>query len=94
MKNIEEFTNDEEKKLLENGWKRETLCIHLDEYDESAPKKFRRLGYDISDDFNSNQIGILKCWVNEVNKRFPNIKLSLSGTGFFLPSEEDTKIYL
>jgi hypothetical protein len=66
----------------------------LSEYDESVPNKCRRLSYDISDDFNSNQIGILKCWVNEVNKRFPNIKLSLSGTGFFLPSEEDTKIYL
>lgn len=87
MEDTKNFVSDEEKELLENGWKRETLCIHLDEYDESAPKKFRRLGYDISDDFNSNQIGILKNWANEINKRFPNIKISLSGTGL-VPSEE------
>lgn len=52
--------NKTEKELLENGWKKEMLIIHISEYDESAPKKFRRLSYDISDDFTGKQIGVLK----------------------------------
>ena len=78
----------EDKELLEQGWKKEMLCIHVSEYDERVPSKHRTLSYDISNDFNSKQIAVLKNWANEINNRFPNLKVSLSGTGF-IPDEQN-----
>ena len=75
-------------KELEQGWKKEMLCIHVSEYDEHMPSKHRTLSYDISNDFNSKQIAVLKNWANEINNRFPNLKISLSGTGY-IPNEQN-----
>ena len=74
-----------EKELLDKGWKKETLQIHLQEYDETCqyPSKHRRLTYDMRDDFTQDQIGTLRMWANEVNNRFPNIKVCITGTGFY-----------
>lgn len=77
-----------EQELIAKGWKKETLSIHLAEYDEclAQPNKFRRLSYDLGNDFTPEQIGVIRSWVNEVNKRFPNIKLFVSGTGYYMPT--------
>lgn len=74
---------DEEQKLLEEGWKKQTLKISIREYDDNFPTKFRMLTYDMANDFTAQQIGIIRNWVNEVNKRFPNIKMFVEGTGYY-----------
>ena len=79
---------DIEQNLLEQGWKKETLSIHLSQYDENAPFKHRRLSYDLDDSFSSNQISLLRQWVGEVNKRFPDIKIFLDGTGYVQASKD------
>jgi len=40
-----------ERELLNSGWKREVLTLHLQEYDEAYVNKHRRLSYDLGDDF-------------------------------------------
>lgn len=73
-----------EQKLLENGYERESLCFHIQEYDPqlTTDNKYRRLSYDLGRTFNSYQIADIKRLCDEINKRFPNIKMFLSGTGF------------
>ena len=79
-----------EQELIAKGWKKETLCIHLQEYDEKyEPHKFRRLTYEFGTNFTSGQTDIMRAWINEVNKRFPNIKMSVSGTGYYMPADEE-----
>jgi len=80
---------ENEKELLENGWKKEMLNIHIEEYDENAPHKFRRLSYDIADDFTAEQIGVIKNFVNEVNNRLLNVKMSVSGTGYYKDKQDE-----
>lgn len=76
-----------DEELLKEGWKKETLCLHVQEYDPHAFNDkdipFRRLSYDLSNDFTSDQISIIRRWANEVNSRFPNLKISVTGTGFY-----------
>lgn len=83
--------NMDEKELIEQGYKKETLCVHLQEYDprtiEDVEIPFRRLSYDLSNDFTYNQIAIIRNWVKEVNDRFPNIKMYVTGTGYYKPEE-------
>lgn len=79
-----------EQELIAKGWKKETLCIHLQEYDEKyEPYKFRRLTYELGINFTSDQIGVIQNWINEVNKRFPNIKMVASGTGYYMPADDE-----
>lgn len=46
-----------DEELLKEGWKKETLCLHLQEYDPHAFNDkdipFRRLSYDLRNDFTS-----------------------------------------
>ena len=75
-----------EQELIAKGWKKETLSIHLAEYDEQLiPNKFRRMSYDLGNDFTPEQIDVIRNWTDEVNKRFLNIKLFVSGTGYYMP---------
>ena len=78
-----------EKELLEKGWKKETMCFHLQEYDETVSNKHRRMSYDIGSDFTAEQIGVIKNWANEVNNRFPNIKICITGTGYYMPAKSE-----
>lgn len=78
-------------------WKKEILCIHVEmpnPYCDSEKKPFLRLSYDLSDDFTDEQVRNIKNFVNEVNVRFPGIKLSVSGTGYvskeYLEATNDT----
>lgn len=73
-----------EQELLENGYEKEMLCFNIQEYDPQliTDNKFRRLSYDLDRTFTSDQISVIKRFCDEVNKRFPNIKMFLSGTGF------------
>ena len=71
-----------ERELLNSGWKREVLTLHLQEYDEAYVNKHRRLSYDLGDDFTGQQISVIRNCFNEINNRFPNIKITVSGTGF------------
>lgn len=79
-----------EQELLENGYERETLCFHIQEYDPTLTDddKFRRLSYDLGRTFTSDQISSMRMFCEEVNKRFPNIKMFLSGTGFIKKEDE------
>ena len=85
---------DKEKELIAQGWKKEMLQIHVQEYDEDFihKSKHRMLSYDVGDCFNHEQIYNLQMWANEVNKRFPKIKIFITGTGFFKPEEQNTTI--
>lgn len=80
-----------EEDLLKEGWKKEMLCLHIQEYDphpfNDKEVPFRRLSYDLSDDFTGDQISTIKRWVNEVNNRFPNIKMCVTGTGLYKHEE-------
>ena len=75
-----------EEELLKEGWKKEVLCLHIQEHDphlfNDIEIPFRRLSYDLRDDFTSGQIETIKKFINEVNNRFPNIKMSVTGTGY------------
>ena len=83
-----------EQELLENGYEREILCFHIQEYDPNLPtdNKFRRLSYDLGRTFTSDQISSIKSICNEVNKRFPNLKMFLSGTGFVIKEDVEEPV--
>lgn len=78
-----------EEDLLKDGWKKECLQIHITEFDKTLEYGARRLTYDLGTYFNSEQIGQLQHFIQEVNNRFPNIKVCLSGTGFFKEDQEN-----
>lgn len=81
--------NITEEDLLKNGWKRECLQIHISEFDKNLEYGARRLTYDLGTNFNGEQIGSLQHFIQEVNNRFPNIKVCLSGTGFFKEDQDN-----
>ena len=73
-------------------WKKEMLCIHVEmpnPYYDKETKPFLHLSYDLSDDFTDNQVRIIKNFINEINVRFPGIKLSVSGTGYVPKKDEE-----
>lgn len=76
----------DEKALIEQGYVKDMMTIHIQEYDPHTvnDKEFpyRRLSYDMTDTFTADQISIIRRWANEVNNRFPNIKICLTGTGY------------
>lgn len=72
----------QEEQLLKNGWKRETLCVHIDEFDKNIESGARRISYDLTDTFTQDQIAHLKNFANTVNSRFLNTRISFTGTGF------------
>ena len=73
---------NKEKELLDSGmWKKEILCLHIQEIDKTAPKGVRRLSYDLGDNFTDDQITGIERFLREVNRRFPNIKMFATGTG-------------
>ena len=65
------------------------LAIHITEYNESYKFGKIQLTYDISDDFTNDQIATLQHWTNEINSRFPNLKIVITGTGYFKPEESE-----
>lgn len=82
--------NDTEHELLASGqWKREYMTFHISEIDNTCPTGVRRLSYDIGDNFTSDQIGVIKLFFNEVNSRFPNIKVFATGTGLIKVDENE-----
>lgn len=81
-----------EKDLLDQGYIKQCLSVHLVDYgDKIGSNNVRRMSYDLGRDFSQEQIAVLQSWVNEVNNRFMNIKICLSGTGYEKASipEED-----
>lgn len=76
-------TKNLEESLLKDGYEKESVCIHIAEYDKSLECGARRLSYDIGK--NCNCVGDLKSFVSEVNKRFPNIKMFVEGGGYSKP---------
>lgn len=46
-----------DEEFLKEGWKKETLCLHVQEYDphpfNDKDIPFRRLSYDLRNDFTS-----------------------------------------
>ena len=86
------MSTEKELELLSNGWKRETLALHITEWSGNEQMKARRLSYDLGDSFTQDQIYQIKSFVNEVNNRFPNIKICITGTGFIPEEKEDNDI--
>ena len=88
----EEFYKNKtrEEELIEQGWEKEVLAIHIQEYDPQlvTENKFRRLSYDFGKSFTSDQINIIEQFLKEVNHRFPNIKMFTTGTGYVLPNKD------
>lgn len=82
------MNKEKELELLSNGWKREMLALHITEWSGNEQMKATRLSYDFGDSFTSDQIYQIKNFVNEVNNRFPNIKMCVTGTGF-IPEEKE-----
>lgn len=81
-----------EKELQESGnWKRETMTFHIAEIDPNSPYGVRRLSYDIGYDYTNEQIGTIKAFFNEVNARFPNIKIIATGTSWIEAKNEEPK---
>lgn len=76
-------TKNLEEGLLKDGYEKESVCIHIAEYDKSLECGARRLSYDIGK--NCNCVGDLKSFAEEVNKRFPNIKMFVEGGGYSKP---------
>lgn len=76
-----------EEKLLKDGYVKENACIHIAECDKSSEYGWRRLSYEICD---CNCVSELNRFANEVNKRFPNIKMFVTGGGYVKP--EDTEL--
>lgn len=76
----------DEKALIEQGYVKDMMTIHVQEYDPHTVNNkefpYRRLSYDMTDTFTADQISIIRRWANEVNNRFPNIKICLTGTGY------------
>lgn len=77
-------TKNLEESLLKDGYEKESVCIHIAEYDKSLECSARRLSYDIGK--NCNCVGDLKSFASEVNKRFPNIKMFVEGGGYSKPA--------
>lgn len=76
-------TKNLEESLLKDGYEKESVYIHIAEYDKSLECGARRLSYDIGK--NCNCVGDLKGFASEVNKRFPNIKMFVEGGGYSKP---------
>lgn len=76
-------TKNLEENLLKDGYEKESVCIHIAEYDKSLECGARRLSYDIGK--NCNCVDDLKSFASEVNKRFPNIKMFVEGGGYSKP---------
>ena len=76
-------TKNLEESLLKDGYEKESVCIHIAEYDKSLECGARRLSYDIGK--NCNCVDDLKNFALEVNKRFPNIKMFVEGGGYSKP---------
>lgn len=89
---VEEFYKNKtrEEELIEQGWEKEVLAIHIQEYDPQlvTENKFRRLSYDFGKSFTSDQITIIERFLKEVSRRFPNIKMFATGTGYVLPKKD------
>ena len=53
---MEHSDNMTEQELLENGYERETLCFHIQEYNPTltTDNKFIRLSYDLGRTFTSD----------------------------------------
>ena len=81
--------NITEEYLLKEGWEKECLSIHIAQFDKTLEHGARRLSYDLGTNFSIDQITPLKMFVQEVNNRFPNIKVSLSGTGYIQNTPSD-----
>lgn len=81
-----------EQELLEKGWEKETLTLHIQEYDPmlATNNKMRRLSYNLDKSFTSDQIALIERFLREVNRRFPNIKLCATGTGY-IQREKDVE---
>lgn len=75
--------NATEEKLLATGkWKKENLQLHIAQVDKNMPLGIRSLTYDLGDTFTAENISNLQRCLNEINVRFPMIKVVLSGTGY------------
>lgn len=66
-----------EESLLKDGYEKESVCIHIAEYDKSLECGARRLSYDIGK--SCDCVDVLKNFAEAVNKRFPNIKMFVEG---------------
>lgn len=82
----------DEKELIEKGYIKDMMSIHIQEYDPHVVNDktfpFRRLSYDLTDTFTADQIATINRFVSEVNNRFPNIKMSVTGCGYTKKEEE------
>ena len=82
----------DEKELIEKGYVKDTMSIHRQEYDPHVVNDktfpFRRLSYDLTDTFTADQIATINRFVSEVNNRFPNLKISVTGCGYTKKEEE------
>lgn len=82
----------DEKELIEKGYVKDTLSIHIQEYDPHTVNDktfpFRRLSYDLTDTFTADQIAIINRFVTEVNNHFPNLKISVTGCGYTKKEEK------
>lgn len=82
----------DEKTLIEQGYVKDTMTIHIQEYDphtvDDREFPYRCLSYDMTDTFTADQIAIIRRWVNEVNNHFPNIKISVTGCGYTKKEDE------
>lgn len=71
-----------------NKFERDTLCLHVatinpsHNTDGENSNPFIRLSYDLGNDFTDSQIAAIKGFVNEVNKRFADVKMFTTGTGY------------
>ena len=73
----------QEKKLLEAGFKKRPVCIHMSQVDNSVSSGRRSLSYDVWDTFTYDQMLELRRWVDEVNARFPDIKMFITGGDYY-----------
>lgn len=74
--------NMTEEELLATGkWKKEALQINIAEVDKTVPSGIRSLTYDMSNTFSHENISQIEAFIREVNRRFPNIKMFVTGTG-------------
>lgn len=60
-------------------WKKVPMTIHIQEDDPTAPSGKRMLSYDIAYTEDYEVVHALRFWATEVNNRFPNIKLWITG---------------
>lgn len=69
--------------------RKQILCFHVQQYTKPSEYGRIRLSYDMDDSFSDQQIAMLKNFASEVNNRFPDIKMSLTGTGYDFEQEEN-----